>query len=83
MSMLNIGERVRLRMGGELMTVKSLDADGVYASWFTSDGKLHEGHFSVAQLEVYQGELNSFEPRAFVIELSSPPKWRAFCSAII
>jgi uncharacterized protein YodC (DUF2158 family) len=61
--MLKIGERVKLRTGGELMTVKSLDADGVYASWFTSDGKLHEGHFSVAQLEVYQGEPNSFEPQ--------------------
>ena len=62
MPMLKVGELVKLNSGGELMTVKSHDADGVCTTWFSPEGLLQEGHFSVELLKVYQDEPSSFEP---------------------
>jgi uncharacterized protein YodC (DUF2158 family) len=44
------GDLVRLRSGGPLMTVKSVQGDQVICSWSEEDGELRSGSFPIAML---------------------------------
>jgi uncharacterized protein YodC (DUF2158 family) len=47
---LQTGDLVRLRSGGPLMIVKSVQGDQVTCSWSEEDGKLQSSSFSIAML---------------------------------
>src|SRR3954447_12692334 len=44
------GDLVRLRMGGPLMTIRSLQSDQANCIWSEPDGELRSGQFPVALL---------------------------------
>jgi uncharacterized protein YodC (DUF2158 family) len=48
---LHSGDLVRLRSGGPLMLVKSVQGDQVICSWGNEDGELQSGSFPIATLE--------------------------------
>jgi uncharacterized protein YodC (DUF2158 family) len=47
---LQSGDLVRLRSGGPLMIVKSVQGDQAICSWSEEDGKLQSGNFPIAML---------------------------------
>lgn len=47
---LHSGDLVRLRSGGPLMVVKSVQGDQVICDWGSEDGELQSGSFPVAML---------------------------------
>jgi uncharacterized protein YodC (DUF2158 family) len=47
---LHSGDLVRLRSGGPLMIVKSVQGDQVTCSWGDQDGELQSGSFPIATL---------------------------------
>ncbi|MFI2817661.1 YodC family protein [Vreelandella piezotolerans] len=51
MSGFKVGDTVRLKSGGPLMTVKHVDGDKVLASWFDSKDQYHEEFFFADQVE--------------------------------
>ena len=49
-----VGDRVRLKSGGPLMTVASIDetdTHGVWCQWFQDDGKLESDYFKPTTLK--------------------------------
>ncbi len=46
-----IGDIVRLRSGGPVMTVSGIDGTSVECTWFGADGKVNFHHFVAAMLE--------------------------------
>jgi uncharacterized protein YodC (DUF2158 family) len=56
MESMKIGDRVRLRSGGPLMTITGLLSDEtVNAAWFTAAGEIRESLFLMATLQVIEG----------------------------
>jgi uncharacterized protein YodC (DUF2158 family) len=49
------GDRVRLRSGGPLMTVHSINGDHIDCQWFTPKGELHSATFPLFMLTVIEG----------------------------
>jgi len=49
------GDRVRLRSGGPLMTVHSINGDNVDCHWFTTTGEHRSATFPLAMLTVIEG----------------------------
>jgi uncharacterized protein YodC (DUF2158 family) len=47
------GDVVQLKSGGPLMTVQSVDADGVICIWFDEKKKLTNARFPEATLDKY------------------------------
>jgi len=51
---LKIGDVVKLKSGGPIMTVKNIEENGeIYCQWFSGDklNKLEDGYFPPASLE--------------------------------
>lgn len=49
------GDRVRLRSGGPLMTVHSINGDNIDCQWFTPQGELHSATFPLYMLMITEG----------------------------
>lgn len=52
---LNLGDRVRLRGGGPLMTVHSINGDNIDCQWFTVHGELQAATFPLYMLTIIEG----------------------------
>ncbi|MCK9517342.1 MAG: YodC family protein [Ottowia sp.] len=50
--MLKVGDTVRLKSSGPLMTVNAIDNDSIKCQWFDGNNSLQEGVFHKDQLEV-------------------------------
>jgi uncharacterized protein YodC (DUF2158 family) len=50
---LKVGTRVKLRAGGPLMAVESINGSEVTCVWFDDDGQAESGVFSAASLMQY------------------------------
>ena len=46
-----VGDLVRLKSGGPIMTVYTIDDDDIHTNWFTDDGKEEWHYFPIATLE--------------------------------
>jgi uncharacterized protein YodC (DUF2158 family) len=55
MAELKQGDRVRLRSGGPLMTVHSINGDNIDCQWFTPAGELKSATFPLAMLTIVEG----------------------------
>ena len=58
MDTFKIGDLVRLKSGGPVMSVKSsimplLNEEGIYCQWFDDKKKLNQGHFKPEQERVF------------------------------
>ena len=57
------GDRVRLRSGGPLMTVHSINGENIDCQWFTLAGDLHSATFPFFMLTVIEGAADAAEAR--------------------
>jgi uncharacterized protein YodC (DUF2158 family) len=56
---LNPGDRVRLRSGGPLMTVHTIQGDNIDCQWFTPAGELQSATFPIYMLTIIEGAADS------------------------
>jgi uncharacterized protein YodC (DUF2158 family) len=52
---LKLGDRVRMRSGGPLMTVHSINGDNIDCQWFTLQGELQSATFPFYMLTIIEG----------------------------
>ena len=52
---LKVGDRVRLRSGGPLMTVRSINGENIDCQWFTLPGELQSATFPLYMLTIIEG----------------------------
>jgi uncharacterized protein YodC (DUF2158 family) len=52
---LKLGDRVRMRSGGPLMTVHSINGDNIDCQWFTLKGELQSATFPFYMLTIIEG----------------------------
>jgi uncharacterized protein YodC (DUF2158 family) len=55
MADLKPGDRVRLRSGGPLMTVNTIDGENIDCKWFDNVGTLHSATFPIYMLTIIEG----------------------------
>jgi uncharacterized protein YodC (DUF2158 family) len=55
MAALNPGDRVRLRSGGHLMTVHTINGQNIDCQWFTPAGDLSSATFPIYMLTIIEG----------------------------
>jgi uncharacterized protein YodC (DUF2158 family) len=58
------GDRVRLRSGGPLMTVHSINGENIDCQWFTPQGELHSATFPIYMLTIIEGAADDAEKRS-------------------
>ena len=49
------GDRVRLRSGGPLMTIHTINGDNIDCQWFTPAGELKSATFPLEMLTIIEG----------------------------
>ena len=75
---LHSGDFVRLRSGGPLMTVKSVQGDQVICDWGNEDGELQSGSFPIAML-TEPFILSPLDPNLLKDERESDQYYRTHC----
>ena len=66
---LHVGDLVRLRSGGPLMTVTKIEADQIHAAWTDVLGEIRANSFPVA---VLQGPIYTPEDKGWVADSGVP-----------